>query len=169
VQRLRQVFFTILFFQCCVMYANGEQSGQERIAGVPPHPFVFHLVQAALWDTAVEAGTVYYPPTYQVDGFTHGTSNPAKLLNVANHFYPEVEGDWYCLRMTVDSLAKTGVTTIFEGTAPVGDIQPDFDGADDELFPHIMGGISPAAVLEVHEVVRTADGAYVSITGVTEP
>ena len=71
--------------------------------------------------------------------------------------------------MTVDSLAQTGVTTIFEGTAPVGDIQPDFEGADDELFPHIMGGISPAAVLETHEVVRDANGAYVSIVGVTQP
>jgi len=61
------------------------------------------------------------------------------------------------------------MTTIFEGTAPVGDIQPDFEGSDDELFPHIMGGISPAAVLETHEVVRDADGAYVSIVGVTQP
>lgn len=167
-RRLRQIVFTILFFQCAVFHASAEQPGQNP-AGGSPHPYVFHLVQATLWDAAVASGTVYYPPTYQVDGFTHGTSNPDKLLNVANHFYPEVEGQWYCLRMTVDSLAQTGVTTIFEGTAPVGDIQPDFEGADDELFPHIMGGISPAAVLETHEVVRDADGAYVSIVGVTQP
>ena len=65
----------------------------------------------------MENNEVYYPPTYVVDGFTHGTSNPDKLLNVANHFYSGGEGDWYCLRMTVESLAATGVKTVFEGTA----------------------------------------------------
>ena len=119
-------------------------------------------------DESIGRGETYYPPTYDVDGFTHGTSNPAKLLNVANHFYPDVEGDWYCLRMTVDSLAATGVETVFEGTAPVGDKQPDFEGADDELFPHIMGGIAPNAVLEVHNIKRSADGVFLSIDGVVE-
>lgn len=132
------------------------------------HPYVFHLIQASLWDAAVAAGDVYYPPTYAEDGFTHGTSNPQKLLAVANHFYPDVEGDWYCLRMTVASLQATGVETIYEGTAPVGDIQPDFEGSQDELFPHILGGISPDAVLEVHPVQRADDGTFLSISGVTD-
>ena len=133
----------------------------------PDHPWVFHLVQATLWDEAVRTGATYYPPTYDVDGFTHGTSNPDKLLSVANHFYPDVVGDWYCLRMSVESLAATGVETVFEGTAPVGDIQPDFEGSDDELFPHIQGGIAPAAVLEKHAVRRDTAGRYIGIEGVT--
>ncbi len=132
------------------------------------HPYVYHMVQAKLWDAAVDAGDTYFPPTYDVDGFTHGTSNPDKLLNVANHFYPDVAGDWYCLRMSVDSLAATGVETVFEGTAPVGDIQPDFEGADDEIFPHILGGISAEAVLEVHAIRRAEDGTFLSIDGVTD-
>ena len=114
------------------------------------------------------SNSAYFPPTYEVDGFTHGTSNPAKLLPVANHFYPEVTGDWYCLRMTVDSLAATGVETVYEGTAPVGDKAPDFEGSTDELFPHILGGIAPAAVLEAHPVRRAADGTFLSIDGVVE-
>ncbi len=48
------------------------------------HPFVFHLVQASLWDETVAADSTYYPPTYDIDGFTHGTANPQKLLAVAN-------------------------------------------------------------------------------------
>ncbi len=134
----------------------------------PEHPYVFHLVQAVLWDKTVAEGTTYYPPTYAVDGFTHGTSNPNKLLNVANHFYPDVAGDWYCLRMTVESLKHTGVETVYEGTAPVGDIAPDFEGAGDELFPHIHGGLTAAAVLEVHAVVRDAGGRFLSIAGITD-
>lgn len=157
---MRRTFSLVMF--SLLMSACGGESAEQ-----PPHPFVFHLVQASLWNAAVESGETYYPPTYEVDGFTHGTANPAKLLNVANHFYPDVQGDWYCLRMTVDSLAATGVETIFEGTAPVGDKQPNFDGADDELFPHILGGIAPAAVLEAHPVRRGPDGAYLSIDGVT--
>lgn len=140
----------------------------ETSMTTPEHPFVFHLVQAKLWDAAVASNSTYYPPTYDEDGFTHGTSNPDKLLNVANHFYPDVIGNWYCLRMTVSSLADTGVKTIYEGTAPVGDKQPEFDGADDELFPHILGGIAPAAVLEAHPVQRSEDGVFLSIEGVTD-
>lgn len=144
-----------------------EQS--DKTMPVPDHPYVFHLVQATLWNKALAEDASYFPPTYAVDGFTHGTSNPNKLLAVANHFYPEVPGDWYCLRMTVESLAATGVETIYEGTAPVGDTQPDFEGADDELFPHILGGINPAAVLEAHAVRRAPDGTFLSIDGVTTP
>ena len=134
----------------------------------PDHPYVFHMIQAKLWETARNTGETYYPPTYEVDGFTHGTSNPAKLLNVANHFYPDVPGDWLCLQMTVESLAATGVETVFEGTAPVGDIQPEFEGADDELFPHILGGIAPSAVLKAFPIERSADGKFLSIPGVTD-
>ena len=131
------------------------------------HPFVFHLVQATLWDQNIASDGTYYPPTYEVDGFTHGTSNPQKLLSVANHFYPDVQGDWYCLRMTVGSLKTSGVETVYEGTAPVGDIQPDFEGAGDELFPHIHGGLKAFAVLEAHKVNRADDGAFLSIEGIT--
>jgi|TARA_B100001057_G_scaffold253205_1_gene253446 uncharacterized protein (DUF952 family) len=135
----------------------------------PEHPYVFHLIQAELWQaTLAEEDGVYYPPTYDVDGFTHGTANPEKLLVVANHFYPEVQGDWLCLRMTVESLRESGVATIFEGTAPVGDKPADFEGSDGELYPHILGGISPSAVLATHNVVRTADGQFVAIAGVTD-
>ena len=133
----------------------------------PEQPFVYHMVQAALWQTAVHSDEIYYPPTYDVDGFTHGTSNPAKLLNVANHFYRDVPGEWLCLQMTVDSLAAEGVATVYEGTAPVGDKPADFEGAGDELFPHIQGGIAPAAVISVFPIERSADGEFLSIPGVT--
>lgn len=132
------------------------------------HPQVYHLVQARLWEPVVEADGIYYPPTYEADGFTHGTANPGQLLNVANHFYRDIPGQWYCLSMTVESLASTGVETIFEGTAPVGDIQAEFDGADAELFPHFQGGISPAAVQHVHTVSRATDGTFLAIEGVTD-
>ena len=69
--------------------------------------------------------------------------------------------------MTVESLAAIGVKTAFEGAAPVGDKQPNFDGADDELFPHILDGIHPDALPEVYDVNRSEDGAFLSIEGIT--
>jgi hypothetical protein len=63
-------------------------------------------------------------------------------------------------------LSATGVQTIFEGTAPVGDIQADFDGTDSELFPHILGGIHPSAVLQVHVVSRDEEGRFLAVSDV---
>ena len=131
------------------------------------HPFLFHLVQADLWKAAVEGDATYFPPTYEQDGFTHATANPDLLLNVANHFYTDVPGEWLCLRMTVESLEAGGIEVVFEGTAPVGDKQPNFEGTDDELFPHILGGIHPSTVLEVHDVARSDDGTFLAVAGVT--
>jgi uncharacterized protein (DUF952 family) len=131
------------------------------------HPFVFHLVQAKQWQLAQSTNAVYFPPSYHQDGFTHGTSDPEKLLQVANHFYTGVAGHWFCLKMTVQRLAETGVQTVFEEAAPVGDIQASFTGADNELFPHILGGIHADAVIEVYDVVRDTAGNYLRIKGVT--
>lgn len=153
------VWFTLLFTTIPTNVDAKEMS---------EHPFVFHLVQANLWDQAAQAAESYFPPTYSQDGFTHGTANPEKLLTVANHFYQEVTGDWYCLRMTEESLKSTGVSVVFESTAPVGDKEPDFAGSEDELYPHIMGGIHPSAVLEVHSVGRGGNGEFLRIEGISE-
>ena len=141
-----------------------QEDAEEQLV----HAYLFHLIQADLWQAAVAGNTVYYPPTYAQDGFTHATANPDLLLNVANHFYADVPGDWLCLRMTVESLSKHGVEVIFEETAPVGDKQPDFEGTNDELFPHMLGGIPPAAALEVHTVRRAKDGIFLAVDGVTD-
>lgn len=128
------------------------------------YPYIFHLIQKESWEKALAEKSTYYPPTYTQDEFTHATANPDFLLIIGNHFYKGVEGDWLCLRMSVDTLQSTGVKTIFEGTAPVGDKQPDFPGTDSELFPHILGGIHPSAVLQVHTVTRATDGTFLAVS-----
>jgi len=154
---------TLILAFLSALYATAEDKPMP-----PDYDYVYHLVQARLWEPVVENDGTYYPPTYDADGFTHATANPAALMNVANHFYKDVDGKWYCLRMTEESLAATGVATIWEGTAPVGDKEPDFEGSDVELFPHILGGIKPAAVLEVLPVQRGEDGTFLAVPGVTD-
>ncbi|MEM7762439.1 MAG: DUF952 domain-containing protein [Pseudomonadota bacterium] len=159
-----------LLYSFVLIFLTGEAAA-ETPSSEPKHmehPYLFHLVQADLWAEAVANDTKYFPPTYEQDGFTHATANPDLLLNVANHFYTDVPGKWLCLRMTVDSLQAGGIKVVFEGTAPVGDKAPNFEGTDDELFPHILDGIHPSTVLEVHDVVRTADGAFTTVVGVTD-
>ena len=154
--------------QCVYLYPRGPKvSAPESNEAHRAHEFLFHLVQAELWRESVEQSSVYFPPTYEQDGFTHGTANPQKLLQVANHFYQDTVGDWLCLRMTIDSLAQSGVDVVFEGVAAVGDQPADFGNTGDELFPHLQGGIHPDAVLKVHPVKRGAAGEFLNVDGVT--
>ena len=65
------------------------------------HSDIYHLVQTHLWEECKASGKTYLPPTYAVDGFTHATADPSKLLGVANYFYKSVRSEWLCLKMTV--------------------------------------------------------------------
>ena len=159
-------FIPILFLLVSQVSIAASETRTENY--VKKYPYVYHLVQKDLWLQAIEKDTAYYPPTYRQDKFTHATANPDFLLTIGNHFYQEVKGDWLCLRMSVDSLSAMGVQTIFEGTAPVGDKEADFDGTDSELFPHILGGIHPSAVLQAHKVSRDSTGRFLSVSEITK-
>lgn len=129
---------------------------------------LYHLVPEARWTQAVVRGETYYPETFTTDGFTHATARPELLLSVANHFYREQPGHWRCLRMSVESLSRAGIVTVYEGAAAVGDKAADFDGSVGERFPHLQGGIPPSAVLSEHLVTRGEDGSFLAIDGLVE-
>jgi uncharacterized protein (DUF952 family) len=154
------VFMITVLFHLSAFASSADIHSEPLIK----YPYIFHLVQKELWEKTLADKKTYYPPTYSQDEFTHATANPDFLLIIGNHFYKEVKGDWLCLRMSVDTLKASGVKTIFEGTEPVGDKQPDFPGTDSELFPHILGGIEPSAVLQVHVVTRASDGTFLSVS-----
>lgn len=128
---------------------------------------IYHLALQADWDQVIANAAIYYPPTYEQVGFTHGTGNPDRLLEVANHFYQASQGDWICLAMTEASLAETDVLVKFEPAANVGNQDGDLDDNQDpakpELFPHLYGGIAPAAVHGIYSVVRNSQGGFISI------
>ena len=139
------------------------------------HPYLFHVARADRWAKAKAEGGTYLPPTFEADGnFTHMTADPTKLIDVLNHFYKSVPGDWVCLRTTAAALgsnATTAGTLRFEHTSPVGDT-PAIDMGD-QLFPHLYAGIPADAaagvVLEEAAVSRAPDGTFLSIPGVTAP
>ena len=101
---------------------------------------------------------VYFPPTYQQDGFVHATANPSMLLGVGNHFYKNIPGEWICLEILPSVL---GAPVKFESPAPVGNTQSNADS--DLLFPHIYGGISKYAVNRIIKVNRNEVGEFLSL------
>ena len=124
---------------------------------------IYHLALQADWERTISSMATYYPPTYEQDGFTHGTLNPDRLLAVANHFYQHSQGDWVCLAMTKAGLAATGVEVKFEPAANVGHQDGTLDPTESELFPHLYGGIAPSAVHGIYPVVRTSEGQFLHI------
>ncbi|XOV86743.1 MAG: DUF952 domain-containing protein [Pseudomonadota bacterium] len=121
---------------------------------------IYHLVPVAQW-RAVES--VYYPETYAQDGFTHCTRGRERLMEVANHFYRDSAGDWFCLEMSHESLEAAGVTLRYEPAAPVGEQKGELAGSETALFPHVYGGLPVAAVLAVYPVIRAADGTFLEV------
>lgn len=70
--------------------------------------------------------------------------------------------------MSAVSLAATGVRTKFSGTAPVGDKEANFEGTDNELFPHFLGGIHPSAVLQAHVIFRNSEGRFLAVSDIVD-
>jgi hypothetical protein len=123
-----------------------------------------------VWEEAVSSKNAYFPPTFAKDGmFTHATAVPERLIQTANHFYTDVEGDWICLELSRSALLKIGIDTVFEEAKPVGDT--GISDTWDWICPHIYGGIPTTLdgiVYKTYPMMRQADGTFVSIVGLTD-
>lgn len=109
-----------------------------------------------------EEGKMYFPPTYEADGFIHATAEPQSLLPVGTHFYKETVGDWICLKLDV---TKLGGPVVYEAPMPVGNIEAYDHEGDKPLFPHIYGGIPRDSVMETYKIIRAEDGTFLEIQG----
>lgn len=122
---------------------------------------LYHLVQTDLWDKTQSSGAAYYPPTYSQDGFIHLTADPALLLEVANRFYTDSQGDWEVL--VIDPTKLTSEVK-YESPAPVGDKPAGDLGAKDEVkFPHLYGTIDYESVERRLPVKRDAAGKFLEV------
>lgn len=159
---------------CLPAFSPDNIFREEGPQAAPPvhdkHKDIYHLVQKSLWTACKARGAIYYPPTYEEDGFTHATADPSKLLMVANYFYQDVQGDWLCLKMTRESLRAANITLKFEDPSPVGSKKAlTAKESQGERFPHIYGGIpSSGVVVEDFVVHRGAKGEYLAIEGLCE-
>lgn len=103
---------------------------------------------------------IYFPPTYDADGFIHASSDVLSLLPIANHFYTASKSDWICLKLSIPLLE---VPVKFEAPAPVGNIESYVNDDKSAIFPHIYGGIKADSVVECYRMNRHQDGQFLSI------
>lgn len=122
---------------------------------------IYHMCDAAAFQAGTENGALYYPPTYQTDGFVHASAFPVDLVACGNNFYKNVRGDWICISLNPNMLDGE---VKYEVAAPVGNIATNFK-SDEPKFPHIYGGIPSKAVMRVYKIVRGEDGEFLSIDG----
>ena len=108
------VKFSLLCMLALSLPLHAASSEESYQAYLDKYPYIFHLVQKSLWNEAVAADAIYYPPTYAQDEFTHATANPDFLLTIGNHFYQDVEGDWLCLPADTDSLFNSACSSLWK-------------------------------------------------------
>uniref|UniRef100_A0A7S2RPF2 Cupin n=1 Tax=Eucampia antarctica TaxID=49252 RepID=A0A7S2RPF2_9STRA len=135
---------------------------------------LYHMCQKTLWEEASHNGKAYYSPTFETDGFfTHATAVPERLIETANHFYTQTLGEWICLELSRSALENIGIITKDEQPLPVADAVVSENWVKNNwVCPHIYGGIPTVDGLNVlqkiHPIIRTDDGKFVNIDGLTE-
>lgn len=136
-----------------------------RDSSPPPPPpnvdFIYHLCQKSKWAEAKNQKQPYFPPTFMADGkFTRASVDRADMVEVANRFYKDVEGDYILLEISAEMLYGLGIAMLAQ-TAPESTPQQPVKCL--QLF----GGISttlPGLVPRVYPMERTlSDGTFVRI------
>ena len=120
---------------------------------------VWHLIPAGDWK-GVSSERFYYPETYEKDGFVHLSSLPQQLIDVGNHFYKKVGGDFIVLELDAERCVASGGRIKWEPPAAVGATKAH---AEKPLFPHLYGGLPVDAVVREFAVVRDAEGTFYSL------
>jgi len=152
---------------------SDENQNQNDNENVVDDDVLYHMCQKTLWDDAMKSQKAYYPPTFVQDGnFTHATAVPQRLVDTANHFYTESEGDWICIQLSRSALTDLGIVTRDESGMPVGDTAVDEKVIQSEWkCPHVYGGIPTRDGLGVFvqsfPMVRNEAGDFLKITGLT--
>ncbi|MET9802714.1 DUF952 domain-containing protein [Streptomyces sp. NPDC006368] len=98
---------------------------------------LFHVVPLADW--SADPGRPYAPASLDSEGFVHCSADEAAALAVADAHYRGTAGP--LLVLCVDETRLGGVEVRWEGP-----------------YPHLYGPVDRAAVTEVREVRRDADG-----------
>lgn len=71
----------------------------------PSHPkIIYHMCITNEYNQQIKENNIYYPPTYQQDGFIHATADPSLLLSIGTYFYKNDLNDWICLEIDTEKL-----------------------------------------------------------------
>lgn len=122
----------------------------------------YHICEVTNFQKQIAEKGVYYPPTYEQDGFVHCSGDPRQLIDIGNAFYKNDTGNWVCMSLWVHKLTDVR----FEAPAPVAGVTRAADTNSTIKFPHIYGPITKESVGTVYNVIRSADGAFERLSGI---
>jgi len=104
---------------------------------------IYHMTPALSWQTHSKTEP-YQADTLATEGFIHCTREADRLMQVANHFYRQISGDFVILSVETDLLAS----------------EVRWEAADGHLFPHIYGPIQPEAIVAATAFPRNPSGHF---------
>lgn len=155
---------------------DGEEGGAcslPKKVQVPPCPksltgieMIYHMCEKRDWDEAVEERGAYFPPTFHKDGkFTRASVFKEGLVDVANHFYKSIEGEWICLELNLKLLLDMGIVILpqeEQNTAEDGKEEKDDSATPVQCF-QIYSGISTVVnglVKNIYPMKRSPCGTF---------
>jgi len=104
---------------------------------------IYHMLSALSWQ-AHPQDEPYIGDTLATEGFIHCTREADRLVQVANHFYRDREGDFVILCLETEQLQS----------------ELRWEVSDGHLYPHIYGPIHPAAVVDIIPFPRHPNGNF---------
>ena len=104
---------------------------------------IYHMLPALTWQAQPKTAP-YLADSLATEGFVHCTREAERLVEVANHFYRDVEGAFVILCLETERLQA----------------EVRWEVADGHLFPHLYGPIDPAAVVGVIAFPRHLNGSF---------
>lgn len=104
---------------------------------------IYHMTPTLSWQAQPKTEP-YKADTLATEGFIHCTREAARLMQVANHFYRQITGDFVVLSIETDYLLS----------------EIRWEVADGHLFPHIYGPIQPEAIVAVTAFPRNPRGQF---------
>ncbi|MFF9852403.1 DUF952 domain-containing protein [Streptomyces litmocidini] len=110
---------------------------------------IYHVVTPAEWSARPEEP--YAPASLAEEGFVHCSPDEPTTLAVVDAYFDSASGPLLVLLLDENRLTAR---TEWEAAVPA----PPPGVPEGTLFPHVFGPIDRAAVDEVLEVVRDADG-----------
>lgn len=125
---------------------------------------IYHITSAAVWQD-IGQDDIYFPPTFETDGFIHASAHEHLLLPIANHFHADARGEIVCLEIPIAALDAVDIVVKFEPPAAVGNTPAQIDAVslDGILFPHVYGGLKRSYVTCAHPITRDDEDRFVAI------
>lgn len=118
--------------------------------------YIYHLTSAGYYLSRPQ-NQPYEPESLASEGFIHCTGAPALLVEVANTFFADLDGELWVLEIDP---ARLTAPLKFEPPSPPPASANDPGFAPHLRFPHIYGPLNRQAIVRRFALVRSGEGKW---------